>query len=607
MMKKLNLKNTLIKAGLTTALLASLAQGYLCGSNYPPKNPNDTIKPVVTAPETIRVDMGNFRIPNVTAKDTAGIFGVYAQNGSSTSNMTMPSNMTIKEFNSDIINLEQISLFNNDANWTVYSFNPNDSVLTEEFISKRYISSNDVLLKDTTKIIPIWSVDNNGNRSDTVYTVVEFNLKNSLLLPSYVNENNSVKKFSKRNVSHSMINLGTKDIPNLEVIVTEQTGSKSIELGETINIDGKEYTLLGANADNHNAILKIGSTQKTVSEGNTYTIGGQDVLIKSLYITTIPTTSALIEVVKLPIKTKTSRLSLGKLKSNEEVGFGYKFTSDSTKDATTDIISIYVDGNDTLARVEQNVDIYDRDIPRNLNDLFYQMNSEETIIPSKKYFSNSLSFNGINSENFSKLIDLLDIDSDVKSDTGIITPRHTENLVCIALEDALKSSNKQIVDLGKSMYNNQAGFFMISKEDGFFDAILIIGQEAEKNMDKIYRLCNDSTYYNDQFAGAYKNSFIVTVPSNTGVSKENLALPKTELSRCYQSNNGIRIEYLAENNLPTSIKIVDVAGRTIYSQNGMANKGPNAVNINKPLANGIYIVNAKIGKDTFSKKVPLIK
>jgi hypothetical protein len=91
-----------------------------------------------------------------------------------------------------------------------------------------------------------------------------------------------------------------------------------LELGESKEISGAEYTLMGANADNNNAILKVGSSQKTVTQGNTYSIGGQDVYIKSLYITTIPTTSASLELFVGSEEMKISDGALDVVKVNSE-------------------------------------------------------------------------------------------------------------------------------------------------------------------------------------------------------------------------------------------------------------------------------------------------
>ncbi|MFA6089114.1 MAG: thioredoxin domain-containing protein, partial [Candidatus Woesearchaeota archaeon] len=84
----------------------------------------------------------------------------------------------------------------------------------------------------------------------------------------------------------------------------------SLDLGETKTIDGIDYTLVGANSDNDNAVLKIGSTQKTVSEGNDYYFGGVDIVINELYITSIPTTSASI-MFTVPSKPNTSNSNHG--------------------------------------------------------------------------------------------------------------------------------------------------------------------------------------------------------------------------------------------------------------------------------------------------------
>ncbi len=122
----------------------------------------------------------------------------------------------------------------------------------------------------------------------------------------------------------------------LVLLGTENT--VMLELGESKTISGVTYTLLGANSNggtNGNAVLKVGSSQKTVKEGTSYVIGGQEVYIKSLYITDIPTTSASIEIFvgsqEMEIK---EGASLDTLRINDETVKGVQAMVDSVTDAT---------------------------------------------------------------------------------------------------------------------------------------------------------------------------------------------------------------------------------------------------------------------------------
>ena len=81
---------------------------------------------------------------------------------------------------------------------------------------------------------------------------------------------------------------------NLVLLGNEET--VLLNLGEKKTIAGVDYELIGANADISNAILKVGVSQKTITEGLSYVIAGQEVYVKSLYITNIPTTSAQVEI-----------------------------------------------------------------------------------------------------------------------------------------------------------------------------------------------------------------------------------------------------------------------------------------------------------------------
>ncbi|MFA6889084.1 MAG: hypothetical protein WC254_06330, partial [Candidatus Woesearchaeota archaeon] len=128
-----------------------------------------------------------------------------------------------------------------------------------------------------------------GTNSGSTYDVV-INLKDAM-------------NFSKMADSEKMTLLGKEYTikPNQaatasELILLGSDNTVLLNLGESKTIAGVEYTLVGANGDNNNAILKVGSSQKTVVDGTTYTIGGQEVYVKSLYITTIPTTSASVEL-----------------------------------------------------------------------------------------------------------------------------------------------------------------------------------------------------------------------------------------------------------------------------------------------------------------------
>lgn len=117
-----------------------------------------------------------------------------------------------------------------------------------------------------------------------------------------------------------------------------------LELGQTKTISGVDYTLLGANTKggtSGTAILKVGSSQKTVSQGDSVTIGGQDVYIKSLYVTDIPTTSASIEVFvgSQKIKIPQGAANADTIQINDKSVDGVKgyYTSSGN---TTDISSI---------------------------------------------------------------------------------------------------------------------------------------------------------------------------------------------------------------------------------------------------------------------------
>lgn len=103
-----------------------------------------------------------------------------------------------------------------------------------------------------------------------------------------------------------------------DLILLGSDESVMLELGETKTIGGIDYTLTAANADSDNAILKVGSSQKTIYSGNTYTIGGQEVYVKSLYISTIPTTSASVEIMVGSQEMKINGGSMAALKVNDE-------------------------------------------------------------------------------------------------------------------------------------------------------------------------------------------------------------------------------------------------------------------------------------------------
>ena len=89
---------------------------------------------------------------------------------------------------------------------------------------------------------------------------------------------------------------GLTSTGNLVLLGNENT--VLLSLGQEKTVDGITYTLLGANTkgEGATAILKVGSSQKTVTEGQSYYIGGHEVYVKSLYVTDIPTTDASIEI-----------------------------------------------------------------------------------------------------------------------------------------------------------------------------------------------------------------------------------------------------------------------------------------------------------------------
>lgn len=103
-----------------------------------------------------------------------------------------------------------------------------------------------------------------------------------------------------------------KDIPVVEVgdenpildedpVIEDPSGDSEIEsrvldLGETVMIAGHEYTFVGVNTDSNSAILEVDGMKQSVLEGKNYDFEVSSVLVKSLYITTIPTTAASIEI-----------------------------------------------------------------------------------------------------------------------------------------------------------------------------------------------------------------------------------------------------------------------------------------------------------------------
>jgi hypothetical protein len=116
-----------------------------------------------------------------------------------------------------------------------------------------------------------------------------------------------------------------------------ESQSLVLELGGTYtaSICGSQFetTMLAANQANQNAIIKVSSSQKTVTQGNTYTIGGHDVHVDELYMTDIPITYGSITLTfskdcnPQPIVTTTTQPK-NECESNEQCDDGNISTKD---------------------------------------------------------------------------------------------------------------------------------------------------------------------------------------------------------------------------------------------------------------------------------------
>ncbi len=73
-----------------------------------------------------------------------------------------------------------------------------------------------------------------------------------------------------------------------------------ISQGETVtvNVDGKDYeiSVLGGNSDKATAIVRVGSETKTLSEGDSRTLGGLDIYVDDVFISNIGTSQVSVNI-----------------------------------------------------------------------------------------------------------------------------------------------------------------------------------------------------------------------------------------------------------------------------------------------------------------------
>lgn len=124
----------------------------------------------------------------------------------------------------------------------------------------------------------------------------------------------------------------TGEVSGTKVTLYSSAVDKVFTAGESATVDiggaSVQVSIGGANSDQSTAVVTINGETKSVTKGNTYTIGGQKVYVNDVFITTVPTPTAAV------------RLFIGSKKLILENGAAVQIGTTTTTDITGSSVTI---------------------------------------------------------------------------------------------------------------------------------------------------------------------------------------------------------------------------------------------------------------------------